>query len=92
MHVRQISSEAVAFVISHELKRQQRSRNWLSRQLGVDAMWVSRRLNGMQLFKVDELQPIASALGLTAAEIFELNPCCVSGLEVTKDSEETYVD
>jgi transcriptional regulator with XRE-family HTH domain len=90
VQVRKISSQTVALLISHELKRQERSRSWLARRLGVDVMWVSRRLNGLQPFKVDELEPIATALDMTAIELLDVAALDVVNLEIATEPDETF--
>ena len=69
-----LSSRSVARRIDAELKRQERTRSWLARQLGVNAMWVSRRLSGTQRLKIDEVADISATLAVPPKVLLDRDP------------------
>ena len=60
-------SSVVAGNVRAELGRQDKTRAWLSEQLDVQQMWVSRRLSGQTPISLDEVALFARALGVDVA-------------------------
>jgi antitoxin component HigA of HigAB toxin-antitoxin module len=58
----------VAAEIRAELGRQDRNKAWLAAELGVSEMWVGRRLGERTAITTDDLERIAGALGVPAAQ------------------------
>ena len=62
-------NEAVAGEIRAELARRQWSQVELATRMGVDQMWLSRRLRAVKPLTLTEFEAIAQALGLTPADL-----------------------
>lgn len=63
-------SEAVAEEIRVAMVRRRVSGAKLAKELGVSAAWVSYRLTGVQPIDLNDLERIASVLGVTAVDLF----------------------
>ena len=57
--------EAVSERISARLEVLERSKSWLARRLGVNDMWVIRRLSGGTRFHLADVPRFADALGVS---------------------------
>lgn len=62
-------NEAVAGEIRAELARRQWSQVELATKLGVDQMWLSRRLRATKALTLTEFEAIAQVLDLSPAEL-----------------------
>lgn len=70
-----LDSRAVIARIGAILRSQERSRSWLARRLGVNDMWLSRRLSGKTPLALDDVPRLAEALGVEVALLVsDLNP------------------
>jgi len=58
--------ETVSERISARLEFLERSKSWLARRLGVNDMWVIRRLSGGTRFHLADVPRFADALGVSA--------------------------
>lgn len=63
---------AVAAEIRAILARRGWKQSQLAQRLGVQEMWVSRRLRGINAITVDDLERIADALGIKPANLLGL--------------------
>jgi transcriptional regulator with XRE-family HTH domain len=61
--------EATAEEIRALLARRRKSHNWLAAQIRHSAAYLSRRMTGDTAFDLDDLERIAAALGVSAADI-----------------------
>ena len=62
-------NRAVAGEIRAELARRQWSQTELATRMGVDQMWLSRRLRAVKPLTLTEFEAIAEALEMTPAEL-----------------------
>lgn len=63
------SNEAVTMAVTHELERRGMTRSELGRLLGHERAWVTRKLNGMRRWSVDDLDLLAERLEVEPAEL-----------------------
>lgn len=64
-----VLNRAVAGEIRAELARRQWSQAELASKMGVDQMWLSRRLRAVKPLTLTEFEAIAEALEMTPAEL-----------------------
>lgn len=62
---------SVAAEVRAELARRRWSQAELAQRLGVDQMWLSRRLRGTKPLSLSEFEAIARALEITPTELLE---------------------
>lgn len=62
-------SAVVAEEIRAQMGRQRITKAELSRRMGVSEVWIGRRLNGQMPIGLDDLERIATALGVAPADI-----------------------
>jgi transcriptional regulator with XRE-family HTH domain len=67
-------NDRVAEELRAELARQRKTGSWLARELGVSGTWVNQRLAGNQPIAVDELELIASKLGVPVGRLIPTEP------------------
>ena len=73
MRPRTSLNDAVAKEIRVLLLRRDMRQTELAANLGVNEMWLSRRLRGAQPLDLNDLQRIADALGVEVADLFPRN-------------------
>lgn len=63
------TSDRAAEEIRVALARQRRTQQWLAAEIHMSGPSLSRRLRGLRAFRLDELERIAVALGVTLADL-----------------------